>query len=231
MKNIWGKYKEYILVLAFIAILFALFYFVIRPLVNGIDYNANLIQEKMTLEDSFKRKLGMVATYKEQVAAIDKDESKMGVLISPDQEVTLIERIEKIAEVTNNKISIEAVDDKSANSGAKAKAVPANGKGGNNDDLKINPGNNDYVKFRITASGNYNDLIGFIKKIENMEYWSDVTTLHVSYKEPAKIPIPTDASAASTDLYGSSAGATNIATDEGTASSTLEIIFYLSGKQ
>lgn len=232
MKSIWTKYKEYILVLACLAVLFSLYYFVIRPLVRGIDYNANLIQEKMTIQDSFKRKLGLLSTDKEQIASIEKDESKMGVLLSPDQEVTLIERIEKIAEETNNKISIEAIDDKNANSGSKTKTTPAKGKEENKDDLKINPDNNNYVKFRITASGDYSNLIDFIKKIENMEYWSDITTLHVSYKEPVRMPVPTDTSSVSTDLYGSSTGAgeTSVSANEGTASSTLEIIFYLNGK-
>jgi hypothetical protein len=232
MKNIWRKHKEYILVLAYIAVLFALFCFVIKPMVKGIDYNANLIQEKITIQENFKKKLGMISTDKEQIGAVERDENKIGVLISPDQEVTLIEKIEKIAEETNNKISIEAVDDKNANSGAGAKTAPAKA-GDSKDDLKINPDNNDYVKFRITVLGNYNDLIGFIKKIENMEYWSDIASLQISYKEPEKTSISPENLADSTGLYGSVSEETNVTSvtiEEGKTSSILEIIFYLSGK-
>ena len=230
MKNIWRKYKEYILVLIYIAILFALFYFVIKPMVKGIDYNANLIQEKITIQDSFKRKLGMISTNKEQIGAIEKDESKMGVLMSRDQEVTLIERIEKMAEETDNKISIEIVDDKSANSSAKTKTASTKAKEENKDDLKINTGNNDYVKFRITVTGEYNDLVGFIKKIENMEYWSDIISLQVSYKEPEKTPIPLENLTDLNIATDTDNGKTSVAVEEGKASSILEIIFYLDGK-
>jgi len=220
MKNIWIKYKEYILVLIYMAILFILFYFVIKPMVGRIDYNANLIQEKITVQENFKRKLGMISINSEQAGVIEKDESKMEVFMSHDQEIKLIERIEKMAEETDNKISIEAVDDKNINSNAKAKTASTKAREENKDDLKINTGNNDYVKFRITVSGRYNNLVGFIKKIENMEYWSDITSLQISYKEPEKTSI----------LLENSIDSTNIITEEGTASSILEVIFYLNEK-
>ena len=202
------------------AILFILFYFVIKPMVGRIDYNANLIQEKITVQENFKRKLGMISINSEQAGVIEKDESKMEVFMSHDQEIKLIERIEKMAEETDNKISIEAVDDKNINSNAKAKTASTKAREENKDDLKINTGNNDYVKFRITVSGRYNNLVGFIKKIENMEYWSDITSLQISYKEPEKTSI----------LLENSIDSTNIITEEGTASSILEVIFYLNEK-
>lgn len=226
IKNIWRKYKEYILVLIYLAILFALFYFVIGPLIRGIDYNANLIQEKITIQENFKRKLGMISKNEEQIRKIEKDESKMEVFISRDDEIALIEKIEKISEETDNKITIEAVDDKNiANAKAKVKA-----KEENKDDLKVNIDNNDYVKFRITVLGKYNNFVNFVKKIENMEYWSDIVSLKVSYREPDKNPISQENPDDSNKLFDTIREETNIALDERTARSTLDVIFYLDKK-
>jgi Tfp pilus assembly protein PilO len=228
IKNIWIKYKEYILILIYIVILFTLFYFVIKPMIGRIDYNANLIQEKITVQENFKRKLGMVAASKEQTEAIEKDEGKINVFIPRDQEIDLIEKIEKIAEETDNKISIEAVDDKNIDSSTKAKTVSNKVKEENKDDLKINTNNNDFIKFRITILGKYDNLVSFVKKIENMEYWSDIVSLKVSYKEPEKNPILSENSTDSTGLYEDSEEKTSIVTEEETASSILEAIFYLN---
>ena len=226
IKNIWIKYKEYILVLIYIAILFALFCFIIRPLVQRIDYNANLIQEKITTHENFKKKLKMLSTNEEQIQAIEKDESKMKVFISKDQEITLIEKIEKIAEETGNGISIEAVDDK--NTISKAKISSSKAKEESKDNLKINTDNNDFVKFRITISGKYTNSVNFIRKIENMEYWSDIISLVVSYKEPSKTPATEETLIGSIEMNEAEEKIDLM--EKGTASSVIEIIFYLNVK-
>jgi hypothetical protein len=228
IKNIWLKYKEYIVVLIYLVVLFALFYFVVKPIIGRIDYNANLIQEKITVQENFKRKLGMIGTNEEQARTIEKDEEKLKVFISHDQEITLIERIEKMAEETDNRISIEAVADNIPN--AKAKTASSKSKEENKDELKVNVDNNDYVKFKISIWGEYGNLIDFVRKIENMEYWSDVVTLEVSYREPEKIPVVPENPDYSTELYDSDDEAVRVIIDKGTASSVIEVIFYLNGK-
>lgn len=171
MKNIWKKYREIVVILAYVLLLGILFYFAIRPLFASISQNIEKIQQGTVEQERRIGKMKEAASLEKQAEIIQKEAENMQVLSGRDQIVTLLELIEKIGEETGNEIKIEVSDET---------AVKAE-KGGK--DLISQLPTDKYIKMKITISGKYNNFANFVRKIESMQYWSDIVSLRISASE------------------------------------------------
>ncbi len=177
MKILWNKYKELIAIITYVIILAALFYFVIKPFAESVNSKIEKVQEKTVNQERQMKKLNELAELKEQFEMIQREKENIQVLISPNNLVALIEEIEKVAEETNNKIIISAEEKK------KTKKSKDSKNDEKKEDLIANLPSDKYLKMNILLSGSYNSIIDFIRKVENIKYWSDIVSINISNKE------------------------------------------------
>lgn len=156
----------------------ALIFFAIKPLLEKIELNANKTQEIIAGQEIKKKRLGEVPGLKQQFELVKKEEGKLTALITEDRAVELIEKMEKLADSTGNKIAIE-VQNNVANkpSGTQSKASEKEGS------LRADLPGSDYLEMKIKLEGNYNNLANFIEKLETIEYYCDIVSLEITPSE------------------------------------------------
>ncbi len=177
MKKFWKKYKIIVAITLYVVIIGALFYFVIQPFLNKISLSAGKIQEIIINQENKEKRLGELPKLKEQFGLVEKREGELFPLLTEDKAVELVEKIEKIAEDSGNKITLEMRDNKVKDAASK-KTESAKKKAGE-DDLRSDLPSSDYLEVKIKLSGDYNELIKFIEKIEAIEYHCDIISISI----------------------------------------------------
>lgn len=113
--------------------------------------------------------------FKKNAQYIDENNYYEKILLpnSDDEKVRLFSTIEDLAGSTGNDNIVLAVKgaigDPAAKTDAKAAAK-----------TKIVPQAKEYLALNISLMGDYNDLMTFLNKLENLNYFSDVITVKVS---------------------------------------------------
>lgn len=176
MRNFWQKYKEYVVIFLYLVFIWVLFNFVVKPLILNIVDNADSIQ-KITLNHEIRKKrLEELPKLKEQFDFVQKEEGNINVLISREQAVALIEELEKLSAATQNEIlmQIEEKEPEKSNKNIENKKEKT---------LIENLPNDKYLRIKIRVSGKFGNVINFIQKLENLEYFSDVISVQISNKD------------------------------------------------
>ncbi len=221
MKNFLGKYKEHVAIVVYLGLLWGLVYFVVFPAVEKINAKANSIQEKLAEKEGSGRKLDKISKMKDQYEMIKNEEGKVQNLLSYDQAIVLIEAVEKLAAETGNKAEIKVEERENTATATKAKSVKKETAGKENEILPNLPSDK-YLKMTISTSGSLEGLIDFIRRLENIQYWSDIISLEISsQKTESEAYQPNPMSPA--PEAGSGAPQENAAE----INSTLGVIFYL----
>lgn len=190
MNNFWKKHQEYLILFFYLAIVGALIWLVIKPLIGEINANADEVQKKIVEQENNKNKFKEMPKLKVQFENILIEEKKLCPLFKKDQAVELIEKIENIADETNNKINIEIIEGEN-----KKKTNPSSVSKGKEEEKNLiaNLPSKNYLEVKINLSGLYGDLVSFIEKIENIEYPSDITTISIFYSEENEFQIESNA--------------------------------------
>lgn len=106
-----------------------------------------------------------IYNFKKDAAYIHENNGNFNILLpdNDDEKVRLFSVIESIAQETGNKsVALEV----KKNDGKKEEVKK-----------NITPQTNEYIGVTISLVGNYNDLIMFLQRIENMQYISDVMSI------------------------------------------------------
>ncbi|XLQ19901.1 MAG: hypothetical protein ACKUBY_04945 [Candidatus Moraniibacteriota bacterium] len=111
--------------------------------------------------------------------SIEKEGLNVLLPDNDDEKINLFSQLEEIANNTGNKISLEVV-----NSAVVVKKTKAKVKEDETDEkVSIEPLTKNNMKLKIALTGNQNDLIEFLQKLENMKYFNDVLSLVTSRTE------------------------------------------------
>lgn len=195
MKNFLKKYREMFAIFLYVFFVSAIIYFGIMPLYAEIKNRRDQIQEEIAKQEGMKKKLVEIPKIKEQYQKIKSDENKLDVLLSNEETVSLIEKLEKLAQSTENKIKI-AITETNPNSRdviiAKKNETKAKTEVGKKttsivEDLP----SKDYLQIKITLNGKYNNVIKFMNKLENMQNYSDILSFQIKRSEESTASIPT----------------------------------------
>jgi uncharacterized protein YxeA len=182
----WKKYKKYIIgiIIALIVWCFSIFCAVF--LLKKINFRVDEIQEKITKQENEKKKMQEMPKFQNQNELIKEKESSIPVLFSKDNAVTLIEKLENLAQETNNQIEIQLSDDIS---GDRPKSTASNEKNSKEKtkDTSImgNLPSQNYLDIKVKLTGDYDGFVEFLNKIENLDYYSDVVSLQIIAKDEA----------------------------------------------
>lgn len=221
MKNIWNNYKEIIVLLAYAMIIAGLFSFVIKPLFADIEEKRNHKEEQLVDHKIKQKKVGELPEYKNKIELINQNKGDLGVFIDSKYALPLIELLEKIAEQTGNKIQIDVAEED------KLEYNKNNNKEKEEDNIKDFVPSDNYLTMNIVLNGEFNSIMFFLKKLESMQYFSDVISIKIENAEEEFI-----GSNKSDNLLSVSAqsGGENIAVSDGNLvlplKASLEVIFY-----
>lgn len=177
MKYFWKKYKTCLVLSIYLFSMGAIFFFAGRPMILKIEEKNNKIQEKITDQENKKEKLSNLPAIRKQFEMINDQEDKTGLSLAGENVVDLVEKVEKISEETDNKIEIELFEDKED-----AKSADKQKKTAKKEEKRLTeslPGEN-YIRMKISLIGEYDGFINFLRKLENMEYYSDVVSFKLS---------------------------------------------------
>lgn len=182
MKNFFKKYREIFGVALYVCLIGLIIYFVAKPLYEQIKIRRDQIQEEVANQEGRKKKLIEIPKIKEQYEKVKGQEENLAVLLDKNDAVSLIERLEKLAQNTQNEIRI-AVKETDANSREAliARKNEAKAKADGDKTVSIIDGlvSKDYLQVTITLSGQYNNIVDFMQKLENMQNYSDIISFDI----------------------------------------------------
>ena len=177
MKNFLKGQREILALLGYGVVIFCLVYFVILPLIGRMHDMNDQIQQESMRQESAQAHISQLPKIQKQYQALQSDGDLSDVLLDKNKAVVLIEKLEKLAESTNNKIAISVQDDASSQGVKKVQPkVAASTAKLLIDDL---PKSN-YLQMKITLTGDYNSVVAFIGMIEKFEYYTDITAIQIN---------------------------------------------------
>jgi F0F1-type ATP synthase membrane subunit b/b' len=201
MKNFLKKWRELLTLIVFFLTAGSFVYFLLMPIYNNIVSRRDQIQEELASQELQEKKLSEIPKIKQQYDWLKNEENKLNVLLKKEDAVVLIEKLEKIAENTNNEIKIEVVENKQpdkkttaavatqddvespkTNTGIKAVKPKEEDK-----TILGNLPSKDYLEMKIILTGDYNSILRFLKNLEKMEYYNDVISFQFKLKNDLKI--------------------------------------------
>lgn len=226
MKNFFHKYRLYVSIAAYLLAVALVSIFGIQALLNIINDNANAYQKKLVDEESRKKRLGDIPRLRGQYEMVEQEGEKLDLLLEKDSTIDLIKRIEEIGGQTENSVKIQ-IDEKASYFGTEEEKKARKKDNKNKDDFLLDRfAEFKYLYFKLEIKGKYDNIAGFIKKIENIEYHSDI--LSISLK---KVEIPEKANSPSNPFGGVPLPGSDVPAekpiDHDLLDGNLDVIFYL----
>lgn len=180
---IWKNYKGVIITLVFVGFLILTYVFVIERLVSEIEGKRNKLQELATIQEGQRKRLSNIPEFKKNAAVLEEAEKKMHPFLKKDKAVELIQEVERLAESTGNKVIIEV-----AGTDAPAKTTAKNATETIISNLPIK----EYIQLRIRITGSFFGFLKFLNRLENSDYYLDVTSLQMSRNQDQTSPVPAE---------------------------------------
>jgi hypothetical protein len=243
MKNFLNRQREKVAIFLYITLVASLIYFVVFPVLATITNLNNDIQEEMMKQENVNIHIGELPVVQKQYKALQENGDLSTILLDRNKAVILIEKIEKIAEKTNNKITI-SVDDKIVNKADEStknttKKLSAKELAALEDSLVGNLPSTDYLQMKIVLTGDYKSIINFINILEKFEYYGDITEIKINTDVSNDKLSSSGQSIQGGGMFGSSivqitdnvapennANKDNAIADKGKLAATLQVVFY-----
>ena len=186
MKNFFQKQREILAIFFYVLFILALVWVVILPLLGKINNVNDQIQQEAMKQQSNKQRLDDLPKIQAQAEAVEKNQAALDVLLDKNNAVVLIEKLEKLADDSGDKITIAVQDQASAKTLAPAETpAPAGAASTPPDNSLVSKlPNQNYLQLKITLDGNLNSIAAFIKSLESFEYYSDIIGLDIKKSDP-----------------------------------------------
>ncbi len=179
MKKFLKTRREIIALALFFGVVGLLGFLVVMPLLAKIAEIKNGIEQGIIKQNIGNQRLTELPKIRQQYEEMNSQQEKIDILLDKQQVVTLIERLEKLAQDTNNIIAISIKDN------SQQKVVPApsgNKTASTTENALLNSlPNKDYLQLTISLTGDYSGLYKFIASLESLEYYSDILSVSISH--------------------------------------------------
>lgn len=228
--NFFRKNKIY-LIIGVLAVIWVCFvFFVIFPSLNSLRGDYDSVQMKLIEVQNSENKLSKLNILKSNFEKVDEKKESLETIFYKDNIVTLVKELELIAQKTGNKIQI-SVDEENK------KILEVNkGKANNKEEnelLKSLPAEN-FFSIKINLIGDYNGLIKFTDKLNNIKYYNSVTSFNILSKEITiedEFNVENNNPAEGISTLNSNGGSLNLVDENKNKeklllSSDLDVIFY-----
>ncbi|MDD5396979.1 MAG: hypothetical protein PHW24_02860 [Candidatus Moranbacteria bacterium] len=182
MKNFLSRQREILAIVIYAGLVVGLVYFLVMPLLARIGDKSNQIQEDSLKQESLRKHLAELPNIEQQYKKLEGNSDAVDILLDKGNAVILIEKLEKLADDTGNKIAISVTPSVADQPKASAK-----------DKAKVDesivgklPSQN-YLQMKITLVGEYDSITNFIRLLENFEYYADITSIQLTQNDSADL--------------------------------------------
>lgn len=228
-KDFLKNQREKIAAASFFLIIGGFVYFVVVPLLGKITSIKDEIEAGTIKQEMVIQRFNELPKIRQQYSEIMGQQEDVDVLLNKSQAVILIERLEKLAQDTNNKIVISTQEDLPQKVQATAK-----GKSDSSATILVDSlPSKDYLKFKISLSGDYDGLYRFVSSLETLEYYSDITEISIGH--PAADGSSGSSATRNSDVlnpFGNQSAASESSAvfskkDSGKIDTSLGVVFYV----
>lgn len=179
MNTIWKKYKLPIVYLGYLIVSVLLVFFVIIPTVGSIKKNSLAIQKAEADKEIFDKRIGKLDQIEEEFNEYAAKRENVGKLLEDGGEVDFIKMMEYLADETGNSIKMEISEQPE---GGKDKSASKKKDADEGGVIEKSFSKEKVLVFKVGLSGNYEGLIRFLRKMEDMEYYSVISSIDVKKK-------------------------------------------------
>jgi hypothetical protein len=181
MKNFWKKYKVQTVLTGYILLLGIFIYGGIFTAVKNIKAGADEIQKKIINDEIDKKNLDKIPQLIGDYEIFSSQEKNLNVILQKESEVEFIQSLEDLAKETGNAISLKLIEEEGSPVKDSQGKAPAKEK--NQENIKSNLPYKDYIAIQLELKGGYPELMRFLKKLENMEYCTNVVAFNLKKEE------------------------------------------------
>ncbi len=169
MKKFLKNQRELIALAIFLLVLAGLVQFAALPLLAKITAIKDEIEAGNITQSVKKQRLDELPKMKQQYEQIKDEQKQLDVLLGKEQTIVLIEKLEKIAQDTNNTIAIIIQEDSAQGKVDPAVAVLVDGLP-----------SKDFLNLKISLTGDYDGVFKFVSSLETLQYYCDVVGVNFS---------------------------------------------------
>lgn len=193
MKEVWKKYKLWIVLAGYLATLLLVVIFMIVPLKTKVSKSGEELQRTEIDNEMNRDKTAKIPEMEEQRGYFQENKSRLDGLLDSDEEVDFIRKLELLSEETGNKINLK-IDNPLPKSENKSRENDSESKkdGQTAENIMSMLPYPDYVVFNISLEGTYEGFFNFIRKLENFEYYVNVVSLELQRGVSEKEKVITD---------------------------------------
>ena len=181
MKNFYKKYKVQVILAGYILFLGVFIYGGIFTMIKNIQGRADEIQKKIIDNEIDKKNLAKIPQLMSDYEIFSAGRSNLNVILKKELEIEFIQSLENLARETGNEISLKLIEEE--NSSVKDSQAKTKAKEKDKLDIKSNLPYEKYITIQLELKGKYPQLMGFLEKIENMEYYANVVAFDLKKEE------------------------------------------------
>ena len=181
MKNFYKKYKVQVILAGYILFLGVFIYGGIFTMIKNIQGRADEIQKKIIDNEIDKKNLAKIPQLMSDYEIFSAGRSNLNVILKKELEIEFIQSLENLARETGNEISLKLIEEE--NSSVKDSQAKTKAKEKDKLDIKSNLPYEKYITIQLELKGKYPQLMGFLEKIENMEYYVNVVAFDLKKEE------------------------------------------------
>lgn len=201
MKELWKKYREYIVIVSFMGVFFGIVQFGIVTLFRRNLATMNALQENVVDRKIFDEESRQIPNMKSQADTIAAESDQLGVLLSKDDVVRLAESLEMLGNTLDISVSMEAAPDSAtAAFSAAEKKKQSTKKDETSDRAETDQTGEDAKKgseihllpalpfartvfVTVKATGKYPNIVRFLEKLDSAPTLLDVLSVNISPHE------------------------------------------------
>lgn len=204
MTDFWKKYREYIVIVVFMAVFFGVVQFGIVTLFRRNLNTMNALQENLVDRKIFEEDSRQIPNMKVQAETIAAEMNQLDVLLSKDDVVRLAESLEALGSTLGVSVSMEAAPDSviaaflavEKKLTAKSEETSSEGEGGVSSKGGDKSENMPHllpalpsartVFVTIKTTGKYPDTVRFLEKIDSMPTLLDILSVNIAPHEDSE---------------------------------------------
>lgn len=216
MINFWKKYKLWLSILITGILIGVAFFFVAYKLIVKIKSVSDVVQEKTIDNENNQSRIAKIPEMEAAQRSFREREADLDATLDEDKEIDFIKKLEALAEVTGNRISlkIDESDQKKAEAAKKGKNAEESILGSLPYDK--------YITVQINLEGGYSELVNFIHKIENFGYYLNIVSVNI-----IKNALKEAETQAGRSPFSASRSGGNITLEKETIKTVITVVVYL----
>ena len=176
MKEIWKKYKLWIIIFMYAGMLALIVNFVILNLMHRTQEISDEIHKKNIDKELMETRISEIPKMEKRHNLFEEKKYYLSSILEINNEVEFIKKIEILAEETNNQIELSIKGNTLNESEKRTMRKAVNIK----EDIKMKLIYDKYLIMDVTLRGEYEDFLNFVKKLENFQNYVNIIGFNMS---------------------------------------------------